>query len=77
MLSSLRIDFDAIYRSVVDTTLEIFATHNSASVQATLYLMCEQVLRDNADVSDIKYELPNKVCSYSVRWRSREGVFRS
>lgn len=51
---------------MVDTTLEIFATHNSASVQATLYLMCEKVLRDNADVSDIKYELPNKVCSCSV-----------
>jgi hypothetical protein len=35
------------------------------------------VLETDADVSDIKYELPNKVCSYSVRWRSREGVFRS
>ncbi|POY71553.1 hypothetical protein BMF94_5416 [Rhodotorula taiwanensis] len=59
-LAGLRIDFDAIYRSVVETTLETFATHNSASVQATLYIMCEKVLRDNADVADIKYELPNK-----------------
>lgn len=46
---------------MVETTLETFATHNSASVQATLYIMCEKVLRDNADVADIKYELPNKV----------------
>ncbi|GAA5990323.1 hypothetical protein JCM10908_007318 [Rhodotorula pacifica] len=59
-LAGLKIDFDAIHRSMVDTTLEIFATHNSASVQATLYIMCEKVLRDNADVADIKYELPNK-----------------
>ncbi|BGP58041.1 hypothetical protein JCM8202_001720 [Rhodotorula sphaerocarpa] len=59
-LAGLRIDFDTIYRNVVETTLETFATHNSASVQATLYIMCEKVLRDNADVADIKYELPNK-----------------
>lgn len=65
-LAGLRIDFDTIYRNVVETTLETFATHNSASVQATLYIMCEKVLRDNADVADIKYELPNKV-SASVR----------
>ncbi|BGP03260.1 Uricase [Rhodotorula toruloides] len=59
-LPKLGIDFDKIYKSVVDTTLEIFATHNSASVQATLYNMCEKVLNDNKEVSDIKYELPNK-----------------
>ncbi|GAA5840294.1 hypothetical protein JCM11251_006687 [Rhodosporidiobolus azoricus] len=59
-LPKLGIDFDAIFRSVEGTTLEIFATHNSASVQATLYLMCEKVLKDNKQVSGIKYELPNK-----------------
>ncbi|GAA6020416.1 hypothetical protein JCM10207_002100 [Rhodosporidiobolus poonsookiae] len=59
-LPKLGIDFDAIFKSAVGTTLEIFATHNSASVQATLYLMCEKVLKDNKQVSSIKYELPNK-----------------
>ncbi|GAA5864885.1 hypothetical protein JCM1840_004938 [Sporobolomyces johnsonii] len=59
-LARLGIDFDAIWTSVEQTTLEIFATHNSASVQATLYLMCEKVLKDNANVSEIGYELPNK-----------------
>lgn len=60
-IGKLGIDFDAIYQSVEGTTLDIFATHNSASVQATLYNMCEKVLNDNSQVSDIKYELPNKV----------------
>ncbi|GAA5888472.1 hypothetical protein JCM6882_008632 [Rhodosporidiobolus microsporus] len=59
-LPKLGIDFHKIFKSVEDTTLEIFATHNSASVQATLYLMCEKVLKDNKQVSGIKYELPNK-----------------
>jgi len=59
-IGKLGIDFDAIYQSVEGTTLDIFATHNSASVQATLYNMCEKVLNDNSQVSDIKYELPNK-----------------
>ncbi|BGP19900.1 hypothetical protein JCM10213_008626 [Rhodosporidiobolus nylandii] len=59
-LPKLGIDFDTIHQSVVDTTLEVFATHNSASVQATLYIMCEKVLKDNKHVSGIKYELPNK-----------------
>ncbi|BGP43178.1 hypothetical protein JCM10450v2_007319 [Rhodotorula kratochvilovae] len=59
-LSTLGIDFDAVYKSVEQTTLEIFATHNSASVQATLFIMCDKVLADNRAVSVVKYELPNK-----------------
>ncbi|GAA6063492.1 hypothetical protein JCM10212_004451 [Sporobolomyces blumeae] len=59
-LGRLGIDFDKIYESVVGTTLEIFAEHNSASVQATLYLMAEKVLKDNEAVSKVHYELPNK-----------------
>ena len=60
-LPKLGIEFDKIYQSVVDTTLEIFAEHNSASVQATLYIMAEKVLKDNKHVSKVHYELPNKV----------------
>jgi len=62
-LPKLGIEFDKIYQSVVDTTLEIFAEHNSASVQATLYIMAEKVLKDNKHVSKVHYELPNKVSS--------------
>ncbi|GAA6055839.1 hypothetical protein JCM3770_004785 [Rhodotorula araucariae] len=59
-LATLGIDFDGVFRSVERTTLDVFATHNSASVQATLYIMCEKVLADNSAVSGIKYALPNK-----------------
>lgn len=38
-LPKMGIDFEGIFASMLDTTLEIFSTHNSASVQATLYLM--------------------------------------
>nr|CRX79137.1 hypothetical protein ls5930a1_00168 [Leucosporidium scottii]CRX79214.1 hypothetical protein ls5931a1_00042 [Leucosporidium scottii] len=60
-IGNLGIDFEAIYRSVEKTTLEIFATHNSASVQATLYQMCEKILKDNRHVGEVSYKLPNKV----------------
>ncbi|ORY85976.1 hypothetical protein BCR35DRAFT_302595 [Leucosporidium creatinivorum] len=59
-IANLGIDFEAIYRSVEKTTLEIFATHNSASVQATLYQMCEKILKDNKHVGEVTYKLPNK-----------------
>lgn len=59
-LPNLGIDFDSIYQSMVGTTLEVFAEHDSASVQATLYIMCEQILKDNKQVADVTYKLPNK-----------------
>ncbi|GAA5930800.1 uncharacterized protein JCM15063_002463 [Sporobolomyces koalae] len=59
-LPRLGIDFEGIFANVVDTTLEIFAEHNSASVQATLYIMGEKVLKDNKHVNKVHYELPNK-----------------
>lgn len=59
-LSSMPLDFDKIYSSVLDTTYTTFATHDSASVQATLYLMCEKILRDNGAVGEVSYQLPNK-----------------
>lgn len=55
------IDFDAIHASVTQTTLDIFATHNSASVQATLYNMCERILELHQQVGQVGYSLPNKV----------------
>jgi urate oxidase len=60
-LAMLGIEFNKIYQSVETTTLEIFATHNSASVQATLYQMCEKILKDNSVVGEVSYSLPNKV----------------
>ncbi|KDE02389.1 uricase [Microbotryum lychnidis-dioicae p1A1 Lamole] len=59
-IPKLGIDFERIFKSVETTTLEIFATHNSASVQATLYQMCEKILADHKQVAEVSYKLPNK-----------------
>ncbi|KAK4048421.1 hypothetical protein OIV83_004767 [Microbotryomycetes sp. JL201] len=59
-LPNLSIDFDSIFASVTRITLETFAEHDSASVQATMYQMCEQILAENDKVSSVTYKLPNK-----------------
>jgi len=41
-------------------TLEIFATDESASVQATLYKMAQKVIAENANIASVTYTLPNK-----------------
>ncbi|KAF8799152.1 uricase [Phlegmacium glaucopus] len=41
-------------------TLDIFATDESASVQATLYKMGQRVISENAFVQTVSYALPNK-----------------
>ena len=59
-LPRIGIDFEHIFASMLETTFETFATHDSASVQATLYNMCVKILADNKHVSDVGYKLPNK-----------------
>ncbi|KAM0756074.1 putative urate oxidase [Meredithblackwellia eburnea MCA 4105] len=59
-LSKLGIDFEHIWNSMSTATLETFATHNSASVQATLYEMCQRLLREEKHVEEVSYKLPNK-----------------
>jgi len=41
-------------------TLDLFATDESASVQATLFKMGERVISENAGVDQVTYQLPNK-----------------
>ncbi|KAK9378645.1 uncharacterized protein V2V93DRAFT_375439 [Kockiozyma suomiensis] len=48
------------YKSARDITLKIFATDESASVQATLYRMAKQIIDDNSLVNQVSYALPNK-----------------
>ncbi|KAL8291379.1 hypothetical protein RQP46_002357 [Phenoliferia psychrophenolica] len=59
-LPSLGINFEHIASTVRAATLETFATHDSASVQATLYQMCERILKEERHVADVEYKLPNK-----------------
>ncbi|KAL0575252.1 hypothetical protein V5O48_006717 [Marasmius crinis-equi] len=40
-------------------TLEVFATDDSASVQATLYKMATQIVTENAGIDEVSYSLPN------------------
>ncbi|KAG9308236.1 hypothetical protein JVU11DRAFT_12254, partial [Chiua virens] len=42
------------------STLELFATDESASVQATLFKMGERIIAENAGVEEVTYKLPNK-----------------
>ncbi|KAN0092580.1 hypothetical protein V8E55_003364 [Tylopilus felleus] len=42
------------------STLDLFATDESASVQATLFKMGERVIAENAGVDEATYKLPNK-----------------
>jgi urate oxidase len=52
--------FDAIFRGVKQITIDIFANHNSPSVQNSLYRMGEHVLECFPDIHEISYALPNK-----------------
>lgn len=52
--------FDRAFDSARAITMDKFAKDNSASVQATMYKMCEQIIADNEGVEDVTYELPNK-----------------
>lgn len=46
--------------SAREITLSVFATDESASVQATLYKMGERLIKENAAVDRATYTLPNK-----------------
>lgn len=60
-LNTLRkIDFKNIHAGVRQITCDTFAKDESASVQATLYLMQQLVLKKYSVISEISYALPNK-----------------
>ncbi|KAF8246260.1 urate oxidase UaZ [Wilcoxina mikolae CBS 423.85] len=52
--------FDAAWESAREITMSTFATDYSASVQATMYLMSEQILAAVPLVEYVTYSLPNK-----------------
>jgi len=52
--------FESVAESAKQVTLDLFATDESASVQATLYKMGQQIIADNATVESVTYRLPNK-----------------
>lgn len=52
--------FDDAWKSARDVTFKLFAEDDSASVQATMYKMCEKILDAVPDVQTVIYSLPNK-----------------
>jgi len=52
--------FDAAWDAARSITLKTFATDSSASVQNTMYKMCDQILNAVPDVMAVDYSLPNK-----------------
>jgi len=52
--------FDAAWQAARDITMSTFATDDSASVQNTMYKMCEQILEAAPEVATTTYALPNK-----------------
>jgi len=61
------IPFDKIYNGVRQITLDIFANHDSPSVQNSLYRMGKVILEKFKEIKEISYSLPNKhVFSYDL-----------
>lgn len=54
------INFLDVAKTVKATTLEIFATDESASVQATMYNTAQKALERCAPIKEISYSYPNK-----------------
>lgn len=54
------LQFDDAWNAARKITLDTFATDNSASVQNTMYKMCEQILAAVPTVKTVDYSLPNK-----------------
>lgn len=52
--------FDEAWSSAREITLTTFAKDESASVQNTMYMMCEQILVAVPTVQAVDYSLPNK-----------------
>ncbi|KAL8935623.1 MAG: hypothetical protein Q9211_004608, partial [Gyalolechia sp. 1 TL-2023] len=52
--------FDEAWSNARDVTLQTFAKDESASVQNTMYKMCEQILAAVPMVEAVEYSLPNK-----------------
>lgn len=52
--------FDPAYDAAREITLKTFATDSSASVQNTMYKMCDQILAAEPLVDTVDYQLPNK-----------------
>jgi urate oxidase len=54
------VDFNGAWKKARDITMKIFAEDESASVQATMYKMCDTILAAVPEIEAVDYALPNK-----------------
>lgn len=54
------IDFNGAWKAARDITMKTFAEDDSASVQATMYKMCDKILATVPEIDAVDYALPNK-----------------
>ncbi len=59
-VASTAAKFNEAWSAAREITLKTFATDDSASVQNTMYKMCEQILTAAPGVEAVDYSLPNK-----------------
>jgi len=52
--------FDKTWKAAREITLKIFANDSSASVQNTMYKMCDEILAAESTIDAVDYSLPNK-----------------
>jgi urate oxidase len=56
---STEVDFDASWEAVRSTFLGVFADHDSASVQASIWIVGRAVLERHAEIAEISMSMPN------------------
>jgi urate oxidase len=56
---SPELDFDAVFADVRATLLEVFADHDSPSVQASVWIMARAILERHDEVEEVRMVLPN------------------
>ena len=60
--AGINIAFTSLRVKVREILLDEFATHQSKSLQHTLYAMGKAVLEQNTEIEDIELSMPNKHC---------------
>jgi urate oxidase len=53
------LDFDATFEAVKSTLLEVFADHDSPSVQTSIWIMASAILERHEAVEEVRMVLPN------------------
>jgi urate oxidase len=53
------VDFDATWTAVRDTLLEVFADHDSPSVQTSIWIMAKAMLERHEELDEVRMVLPN------------------